>query len=726
MSLREQMIRQRDFSGGVIHPDAIRRDDLELLPTCLRDGHNVISTHTGALINRPGRRFLFQDEGVIQEFKPFDDVAYRLVFVAGMVKIRSADGELVASLAAPWNASQVDSIVAETMDNEVFVCWGGAPQVITVQERTLDWSIKTFAFAVGIDGAARTPFYRFKPTLDIVMQPTARTGNIVINFSASVLNSAHVGSIFRYAGRQLRVTSVLSSRKANARVLEELPPTYNIVVGSASGFAIGQTVETDTSNMKGNVVDITGNTLVVVVIDKLTVPANGETIVGPSSSSTISSFTTAGTPGATPQWDEQFISAYRGYPRSVAKDRQRLIFSNFSQFKSAIVWSATGDNRDFAVGADPDDAIFEYISAECQVYHVVGGYDEFVITDKGAFYIPISVGTPLQPGSVEFRPIFSNELSNVRPIEVTEGVIFVDKSGTGIYAISATGQTARPYIANEINRYFRQLFNGIKSLAVTSGTENFPTRQIYAVNDDGSVAIGQFNPDRENVGWFPWPGPGVVRSVSGNYGAVIFMSSYTFGSSTVSVAEELDYDLLLDCSMTLNADSQTDFLSLKSGAALTLADGSALTLSGTVASFYANREVDVYAGGFYLGKTVVGPGGLINGFSDYTEITIGVLFDWDFKPLFTRFEDGQPVGQGEKRRKIANMEITVRDTQEFKVGNRLFGSYRGGEEMADPVPSRDETYSYREVGRAYDPVVPFSSTFPGKFKLIELATRITV
>lgn len=726
MSLNDQIIRQRDFTGGEINPDAIRRDDMELLKFAVRYARNMVSTNTGAITRRPGRRRLFEDRGVIEEFKPFDDVAYRVVFVAGRVKIRSEDGALVASLAAPWTESDLESLVVETMDNEIFIAWRGAPQVVTVQQGTLMWSIGAYAFSVGIDGARRTPFYRFKTTLGISMKPAARTGsNINVVFSAPVLVSAYVGVLFRYAGRQLRITNVLSATTARATIVEELPPTYDINVASASGFSIGQIVETDTTNMKGGIVKITGNQLQIVVFDKLTVPTNGETIVGPTASSTISSFAEASEPGATTQWDEQFISAYRGYPRSVSKDRQRLIFCNFPQFKSAVLWSATGDNRDFEVGADPDDAIFEYISAECQVFHVTGGYDEFVITDKGVYYVPVSVGTPLQPGSVEFRPIFSQELANVKPVEVTEGVIFIDKSGTGIFAISATGQTARPYIANEINPYSRHLFEGVKSIAVTSGTGNFPTRQIYAVNADGTVVVGQFNANRDNVGWLKW-GNGIVRSVTGSYGSVLFMTDYDFGGDSVGVAEQADYDLLFDCATTFDTSDQTDFLSLANGSPLTLADGSKISLSGTVATFYAGREVDVHGGGFYLGKIAVPESGIITTFAGYDELTIGVSWDWEMTPLFPRFDDGQPVGQGEQRRKVEHMVATVRETQEFQIGNRVFGSHRGGEDMAEPVPTRDDTYKYREVGRSYDPVVPIKSTFPGNFKLIELATRITV
>lgn len=726
MSIEDQIIRQRDFSAGEVNPDAIRRDDMELLKYAVRYARNVASTHTGGLMRRPGRRKLFQDTGVIMDFKPFDDIAYTVVFTAGRVKIRTDDGALVASLTAPWTAAQLDELVFEAMDNEIFVAWSGRTRVIKVTPGTLVWSISSYSFKTGLDGGIRVPFYRFSSTAGITMKPSGTTGNITVTFSASFLDPLHVGAIFRYGGRQVRITSIISAKKANATVIERLAPTYELTVDDATGFRTGQTVETDTTNVKGEVIDVTGDVVTMVAIDKLTKPTNDEKLVGPSAASAITDVASASSPGAIVQWDEQFISDYRGWPRSISKDRQRLIMTNFKQLKSGIAWSATGDNRDFLIGGDPDDAMLEYITDECQVFHVVGGYDEFAVTDKGVFYIPISVGTPLQPGSVEFRPIFSNEIANIRPIQVTEGLIFVDKAGTGVYAISATGQTARPYIANEVNRVHRHLFDGVKSISVSSGTSIFPSRQIYAVNSDGSVVVGQFNPDREYIGWLRWEGDGLVKSISGSYGTVVCMSVYTFNGIAYGVAEALDYDVLCDCATTFSGDDSADFLQLNNGQPLLLKSGAKITLSGIVTSFYGGKTVEVHAGGFYFGDVAVPANGVITGFAEYDEVTVGVGFGWVLHPLFNNFEGGQPIGQGEQKRKIAKMLMAVRDTQEFRAGDRIFGSYRGGEDMSLPVPMRDDTYKYRETGRSYDPDVEIASTFPGTFKLIELTTRITV
>ncbi len=726
MSLNEQIIRQRDFSGGEIDPDAIRRDDMQILGFASRRARNMVSTHTGALTRRPGRRMLFENDGIHGEFRPFDDISYTLVFVAGGVVIRTQDGTYVTTLGAPWGANDLANIVFETFDNEVFVVWGGEPQVLRISDTDFSWSITPFRFATGINGAVRMPFYRFDGTLGITMTASSWVGSVTVTFSAPVLTANHVGTIFRYAGRQVRITAVLGATVGIADVLEELPKTWGITVEDTAGYSIGQLIETDTTNVTGEVVNVVGNIVYVVATNKLTSPQVGEKLIGPTAASKITAVSSSG-PSYTVQWDEQFMSPHRGWPRSVSKDRQRLIFSNWPQKKNAVFWSAVGNPHDGFIGSESADAMLEFVGAECQVFHVVGGYDEFAVTDRGIFYIPVSVGTPLQPGSVEFRPIFSSEIANIRPIEVTEGLLFVDKSQTGIYAISATGQTARPYIANEINRYHRPLFSGVKSIAATSATKEFQSRQIYAVNDDGSIVVGQFNPDRESIGWFRWSTDGgVVKSVSGSYGKVVMMTSYDFDGAPLNVGEEVDYSLLCDCAMTLDPNNSSDFLALSDGSPLQLSSGASITLSQLVGLPYAGREVSVFGGGFYLGKATVGIDGLLVGFGDYAQVTIGVEWDWDFVPLFTNFEGGQPVGQGEQRRKVSKLVATVRDTQEFMIGERIFGSWRGGEDMALPIPSRDTTYVYRESGRSYAPVVPFKSTVPGKFKLIELTTRITV
>lgn len=716
--VQDQIIRQRDFSTGEINIDAMRRDDVEAVNFAVRRGQNMVTTSTGAIEQRPGRRRLFLNDGVVAKFSPYDGKQFYVVFRNAQVVVYNTDGDEVTSFAAPWTEADLIDLVWQPSAEKLYVTWSGRPQVITVTTQ-MNWTIEEFTFLQDDDGARRMPFYRFPPTRGVTMRVSARAGSIKIFFSRPILQPGHQFAIFRYGGRQVFITDYINPKTAKAFCTEILPKTQRLVVNSGAGFRVGKVVETENTGMQGEITRVSGNDVYVVWNKVLTEPDVDEKLVTESKSAKILSVHDED-PGDTTQWDEQFISNFHGWPRSVSKDRERLIFTDFPQFKNAIVWSAIGTDNDMAVGGEPPDAMFEYIDSDCQVFHVIGGYDQFALTDKGVYFIPVSVGTPLQPGSVEFRRIVADELSSVRPVEVTEGVIYVDKSGAGVFAISATGQTARPYIANEINRLHRPLFSSVKALAVSSGTEEFPARQIYALNGNGTMVTGQFSPDREYVGWLPWNGTGEVQSIAADFGQVLTIAEYPNGS----VGEVLDYNTVVDCMTTVPGAGR--FLELKDGEPFELDDGELLELAGVVASFYASSTVSVFGDGKYLGEQAIGADGSVDGVEDYDLVTIGYKFDWLLVPLFARFEGGQPAEQGEKKRKIGKMLAKVHETRQFEIGGRRYGKYRAEDDDDLPIPLRSETYRYRELGRSYDPYVEIKSTMPGPFRLIELFTRITV
>lgn len=706
MSIAKQVIRQRDWSAGEIDPDGERRDDTEVFKYGERKSLNMQSLRTGAIENRYGRRYLYQDEGVRDDFRLIPGVRHSVTFAHLRATIRNDAGETIATLSAPWTNAVLDELVWASNDNMIFVTGPGLrPQVIEVNKSTFVWSIREFDFRVGIDGLVHAPFYRFAD-YGVTMRPSDVKGTISVYFSAPILTPQHVGTVFRYAGKQVRILSVVSGVEGTAQCLENLNPTvrYPLKNVDENTFTIGQIASTSITGVEGEVVDIdlVNNTVTMVVLNRWRVVNPEDRVVGPNSDAeTQTTGTTFVFPHATTQWDEQFMSGYRGWPQSVSKDSQRLIFSNFPQVKQAIIWSATSDPFDLQVNADSTGAIFELIDADCQVFHVVGGYDEFAITDIGVFYIPISSETPLAPGTVEFRRLYAGEVANVKPVEVTEGVLFVDESLTGIYAITATGQTARPYVATEISQFHRHLFKNVKSLTSNYGTPKNAARQIFVVNGDGTVVVGQYSSDREFVGWRLWNGAGTVRSVAARFGDVIFSTRYDTIGTPLYVAERIDPSLELDCSVIYGG-------------------------SGTL-PFPVGETVQVMADGFFLGDFVVGPANTVPvNVADYSEIFVGKEFDWYLVPNLSDFEGGEAFGQRQRRRKVSKVNAKVRDCQEFKIGKKVLCTWRGGEDTSQPMPKRTGVFSYREIGRDFDPEYTISKTIPGRFKLLELTTEVTI
>lgn len=705
MSIAKQVIRQRDWSAGEIDPDGERRDDTEVFKFGERKSLNMQSLRTGAIENRYGRRYLYQDEGVRDDFRLLPDIRHSVTFAHQRATVRDETGEVIVNLAAPWTSANLESLVWTSNDNMIFVTGTGLrPQVIEVNCDSHAWSIRDYSFRSGIEGLVRAPFYRFAD-FGVTMWVSARNGAVNIVFSHPVLSSTHVGSVFRYAGKQVRITSVTSSMQAVGNTIETMNPTvsYQLLVPEENTFSIGQIAQTTISGVRGEVVgvDTAANTVTMVVLNRWRKFNSEDRLVGPGGDADLQNGNIQAQSSPTTQWDEQFMSNARGWPQSVAKDAQRVIFSNFPQKKQAIIWSTIADPFDVQVNADATGAIFELIDADCQVFHVVGGYDEFAITDVGVFYIPISSESPLAPGSVEFRRLYSGEVANIKPVEVTEGVLFVDESLTGIYAITATGQTARPYVATEISQFHRHLFRSVRSLTSNYGTPKNAARQIFVVNQDGTVVVGQYSSDREFVGWRLWNGAGLVSSVSARFGDVIFSTRYNTIGTPLFVAERIDSDMELDCSVIYGG-------------------------SGTL-PFPVGETVQVMADGFFLGDYIVGPANTVAiNVSDYSEIFVGREFDWYLMPNLSDFEGGEAFGQRQRRRKVGKVNVKVRDCQEFKIGKKVLCTWRGGEDTSFPMPKRSGVFSYREVGRSFDPEFTISKTIPGRFKLLELTTEVTI
>lgn len=706
MSIAAQVIRQRDWSAGEIDPDGERRDDTEVFKYGERKSLNMQSLRTGAIENRNGRQYLYQDEGVRDDFRLLPNVQHSVTFAHQRATIRAESGETIATLTAPWTNSNLESLVWAANDNMIVVAGRNMrPQVIEISKATHTWSIRPYDLRIGVDGLLFAPFYRYSD-YGVTLRPSNTFGSVSIYFSAPILNVGHIGTIIRFAGKQLKVTGYVSPTEGVAFCLEEMNPTvrYTLKNSDEMTFSVGQIVQTTISGVEGEVIAVSPNTVTVVVLNRWRRIEDDDYLVGPSSSADLldgASGASLIAPAATTHWDEQFISDYRGWPQSVSKDRQRLIFSNFPQLKQAIIWSAISDPFDLKVNADSTGAIFELIDADCQVFHVVGGYDEFAVTDTGIFYIPISSETPLAPGSVEFRRLYAGEVANVKPVEVTEGVLFVDESRTGIYAISATGQTARPYVATEITQFHRHLFSDVKSLASNYGTPKNAARQIFVVNADGTVVVGQYSSEREYVGWRLWNGAGMVNSVSARFGDVVFSTRYNTIGTPLFVAERISDERELDCSVIY---------------------GGAGTLP-----FPVGEMVQVMADGFFLGDFVVGPANTIDlSVATYGQIFVGKEFDWYLQPNLADFEGGEAFGQRQRRRKIGKANIKVRDCQEFKVGNKVLCTWLGGEDTSQPMPKRTGVFTYREIGRSYDPEYTISKTIPGRFKMLELTTEVTI
>ncbi len=732
MSIPKQVVRQRDFSAGQIMAEAKRRDDVDVLAGSARTARNWQVEGSGSLRDRPGRVALFRVAGRVEDLRLSATERVFLAFnydagtTSGRATVYTTAGVQIATATGyAWTDATVGQINFCLINRDVVIAFPGQKlKVIRIPVGLGTAAFFDFAFAAGLTGAKQQPFYRFPESVGISIQPSARTGSITLTASAAWFVAGHVGTIFRWAGRQILITAFSSSTSVTGTVLETLPQESAVLISSSvTGFEVGQVIEGELTGTRGQIVSIAispPNQFINVVINKPGRSDLGgtfeptETIVGPLGSAVVAGVTDSVPLSGSTQWDESLINDYRGWPRSVTNDRTRLILCDFPQLPEAVAWSAVGQYDDFYVDAASDSAILEFTPGKARALYVQGGSDQFVFTDRGVYYIPISAASPLKPGSIEFRQVTSEGSAAVRPVDTPEGIMFAVAGGRRLAAIVGTGQSARPYISRDVSKYHQGLFPGIVALAVSQGEGSLRERYIYAVNNDGSVCIGRFESTREWIGWHKWDGAGLVKWPMAEGSNVHFCVSYTQGATTTQVVERMDAAALLDGQISLDAIPAP------------LAPGSG---QGPM-WWLPNATVTVMRNGRDYGERTTDASGYIqwldNDDSAATGWVIGRAFTCELEPFVPHTDAGQSFRQSMRKRRVAASEITVWHNAPFMWADRQVPVLQWGADFSSAPAVREASYSFRHLGRTADPRLVLTRDRPGQLTVVEIAMEVTI
>lgn len=722
MSIRQQITRQTDFSCGQISPTAKRADDKPLVRAAARRMENWRILSTGAAEVRPGRRALFLQAGRTDEVRMSATAVYRLSFGSGAVVIRDASGAVIATFSGlPWTLSTVGQIVWARMGRDVYVTYPGMRPRILRWNGVSTWSIASYMERVLASGQKRTPFYRISPG-GYRLQPSALSGNITLSAlqptgsgTYNYFVSGMVGTRIRLNGRQVTITGIVDAHTANATANELL---YDTMGGISSAvnlqtlFSIDDAVQGSVSGAKGVVVGVSSSNLNILLTSAVYFTV-GETIVGPSGTTTFGGVSTL-SPAATNLWEEEVFNDYRGYPQSVFVDQNRLGFCDIPAVPNGIAWSAINSPDDLWPGTTGDAGMFEQLNSPDRIYHVVGGADEFVFTDRGVKYIPISESNPLKPGSVAFREITSEATSPVRPASTAEGVLFVDARKARILAVVGTGQTTRPYIAQDISEFHADLIKTPKAITATVGGGAFAERYLIVLNSDGTLAVGKYNASREWVGWVPWSGPGAAQWVSSLESNILLTTKYLPNNVERQVVELMERDRYLDAQVAINAVPAPLAPGGGQGPLWWLASSEVALMKGL--RFDGYRQVD--ESGFLVPEEG----------EDLTDIDLvaGFVAPATLVPFVRHAGEGQSVHQSQRRRKISRITTSVQNSTGFLLDNSRVPPWRQGEDQSGQPPLREETYSFRKLGREIDPMITIVKDVPGPLRLLELGIEVTV
>lgn len=715
MSRQKQVIRQRDFSAGELDDHGKRRDDSPMMRAGGRQMKNKRIMPTGAIEQRAGRMALFRQVGRTDEITLSPTEAFYLSFGSGTLVIRDGAGDILLNQSGkPWTTANVDLICWDRFENVVVICYPGM-RPITLTYADGAWAAGQFTARITSGGQKRVPFYRFM-TKGVTLLPSGVSGTINLTFSANYLTAGHVGTLIRYHGRQIEVATVTGPTAGTGIVKENLFKGAEITFATnpEDQFAIGAVIEGANSGAKGEIVAFPGGNVMRIARLSSINFAETEDIIGPTGTLHSSSTENDISPPASSSWDEEIMNDFRGWPRSVSVDQNRLIFTDFPGLPRGTGWSAIDIPDDFYPGANPEHALFELFPGAARVYHVIPGEDQFVFTSLGVSYIPISEANPLAPGSVTFRKITVDPVSTIRPASTTEGVLFLSQERDKVAAIRATGQTAKPYVVSDISEFHRHLLTDPMALVSASGVSGFSDRCALLLNRDGTVVTGKLDAGKEWVGWIPWisGGAGAVTWLSSSSQSVFLTTRYL--SDANQIVERLDAAAMLDCQVTYNDPPEA--------------------LEGTVGQgplwFLAGATVYVMDGKRPMDTRVVDANGFLVGIEgeDLSSAALIAGFGWveTFEPFIPHAQEGRSSKQTLRKRKFGKIAVTAHHATGMTCANRTVPAWRLGDDRSLAPPLREETLFFKKGGRALDPRIDVVKDVPGQNRLIEFSAEVTV
>ena len=544
-----------DLTAGEIAPQYLVRSDATVRNRAAKRARNVLLSPGGGYRRRWGSRHLAELDGTarVETIGVGDDDAQVIVFLDETFQVYGLDGVMVDEVTGcAWAAADLRDMQIAAENDRIVVCSQSfTPQVLTYDGA--NWSAANFAFAAGINGSLRQPYYRFAAD-GVSLAPSGYTGAVTLLTSADFFVAAHVGTRIRYSGQEITIATVIDAQNATGTVVGTLFPTVTITIASTTGFTAGQVVQGKDTEIRGVVSAIvSGTSMRVQLLDGYSYFTATEKLIGPTSQSTMSAVVAYATPAATVDWDEQVVSAARGYPGACGLHRNRLLLGRFPAVENLFCASVVGELTDFYVGTGLDtDAIIETLGRDrtVRIRHFGSTEQLLIFTEVGPFYVPEQVTSPLSPTNIELLQIGPEAAGVPVPLLVSEGFMFSERGSGRLMAVIPTGNVRRSWDISDLSELGFHLMGDpveIETVPATSLTD----RLICQLRADGALAIMYYRRGAENTAWVLWTTSGEYVSIVAANGLLYAVVKRTVNAVDKYFLEVFDADVYGDGMVTL-------------------------------------------------------------------------------------------------------------------------------------------------------------------------------
>lgn len=724
MARVKRAVTQRSFALGETREDFLEADDLDVRSTSLRGALNVRVMATRILQSRPGSfllRQLTSAEDII-EIRPETGLEFGLILNDDSLEICDENGRIVHTEGSvPWDDAA--GIWVEPFREKTYLGSEDFCYVLTYDEGS--WSFAPIVFADSVNGELAQPYWAFEQ--NITVQPSATTGTVTLTASRAVWSLGYVGLRVRYGQREISVSEYVSPTVIRGTVVSELPPSFDITLDDASHFRVGDTVTGQDTNFTGLIIAVSGAVISVVTTDFFDGPDVGEDLSSPSGSAEVTVKTPIA-PLASPIYDEPLMSAVRGFPRAASSASGRMALCDFPLVPSLICLSSTRDEVDFRVGTNDDDAIVREVGDNAPRFlHAINAGDLLLFSDRGSYYIPIRDNGILTPSTFNAVLFDKRSANSVRPVQVDDGVIFVEASGETISAALLDGNIYLKWSVRPISNFHNHLIKSPKKLCGPSLYSESAEKYLFVVNGDGTLAAVSWVADfgNESVGFVPWETQGTYVNVAPIFGAYLAIVDRIVDGSTKRFLERFDNDAMLDCAVI--ASTSSDFEYLEVNGELFDADGDSLIVQAPWATHLAGEDAHIWSNDWYAGEVAINDDGTI---TDEPGIVgdrqIGLNFESRVRPWPVEVIEVPRAGMFTAR--LIRVAVSVLNTVSFQCRTnsttRTVEGYRFGDDLGSPPPRKTEVFRFSVFGNRDHPDFEVIKHQPGPFAVMAITQEV--
>jgi hypothetical protein len=273
--------------------------------------------------------------------------------------------------------------------------------------------------------------------------------------------------------------------------------------------------------------------------------------------------TVSGGTGPHANWEEELISAPRGYPQAVTFHDNRLYFAGVRDAPAAVIASQVGGYYNFDVGTGlADEAINVFVSGDRvnEIRHLVSSRNLQVLTDGGEYFVPTSTDTSaVTPANITFLRQTPYGCSRAKPIIFDGATLYAQKNGKSIreYLFS---DVENAYASTSISILASHLVNGPVDMTMITGTTTRPEQFAFFTNNDGTLALFHSIRAEKIAGWTLWSTKSgdeftSITAINENLFCVVKRDLEGGTVYTLEKFAEQD-DLTLDCSGTTTVNQQ--------------------------------------------------------------------------------------------------------------------------------------------------------------------------